>query len=543
MNHTYVHPDTLKKAKNLLGRDIPKPDTPEWDDLLDELAASDDEAFRAVGDELNQNVIFSGVGDPKEKQVKAARRNEVKQSMLHAFFYRRGQDGKQQVLNKLKIAGLISVSALTLFTIGFFANRFGLLPRTVATPVTAQTTPEVTPVPVDVAEEASPFSVSVPPFERVTPSEAPATTVQDEPTPVPAPAAPSPAPSPAPSSASAGEETVIAVTRSEKVPGGVILRSPPNDANVNLVRSGPNEGGLILRSSNKTSGTITSSHDETGSSIASSNNSGSVAGGSSPTVGTSASKGNAEAASGEPQRETTPATNANETQQTLPGSEHEATEAASVNEVAETPTPASTPGEGGEAELQGFEAALQRAREELKDREPPSESVTYSVGDMLGGSLVFGVLTTGEDELPVLVMDENNVMWRGTAKLNALSRVEVNLTHYIQNGTETQVSATVLDVDSYPGIKATMREAAPTLAADMIQASLKGVTDYVRDLSANRTTTFLQDQVVVQDTVVPLEWAIAGSLTDLFTPKQPAQALVRVGEVPVGTQVKIMILQ
>jgi hypothetical protein len=203
-----------------------------------------------------------------------------------------------------------------------------------------------------------------------------------------------------------------------------------------------------------------------------------------------------------------------------------------------------TPGTAeGDAELQGFQAALQKARDDLAGREPVSELVAYGVGDMLNGSLVFGVLTTGEDELPVLVMDENNVMWRGTAKLNALARVEVSLTHYIQNGAETPKTATVLDTDSYPGIKATMREAAPTLAADMIQASLKGVTDYVRDLASNRTTTLLQDQVIVQDQVVPLEWAIAGSLTELFAPPKPAQALVRIGEVPVGTQVKIMVLQ
>jgi hypothetical protein len=535
MSQSYVHPETLKKAKSLLNRAIPAPDTPEWDDFLYELEESDDEALRGLADELNNNIIFSGVGDPKEKQVKAARRNQVQQTWLHALFYRRGEDGKR-ALNKLKVSSLISAACLTIFTVGFLANRLGLFPRANAASVTAAATLAPEPIPV---EEESPFSVSVPPFERVTPESVlvqaetiPGTAPEptSEPTPEAAPEpAPETRPSPAPNTSTAQgteEEPVIEVTRGEKVPGGTILRSPKEEGeNVNLVSS-KSDGGIISRSSNKTSGSITSSHGEGGSSIASSGESGSVAGGSSPTVSTGGTESEENAEVSASDKQTSP----------------------NLEEDTATPTPETSAAqelpeaEAGE-ELQGFEAALQKAREDLAGREPVSEPVTYGVGDMLNGSLVFGVLTTGEDELPVLVMDENNVMWRGTAKLNALARVEVSLTHYIQNGAETPKTATVLDTDSYPGIKATMREAAPTLAADMIQASLKGVTDYVRDLASNRTTTLLEDQVIVQDQVVPLEWAIAGSLTELFTPPQPSQALVRVGEVPVATLVKIMILQ
>lgn len=191
-----------------------------------------------------------------------------------------------------------------------------------------------------------------------------------------------------------------------------------------------------------------------------------------------------------------------------------------------------------------FIAAIERAREKLRQQtEPVRPDIDYAIGDLLNGSMVFGFLTTTNSQLPILVIDENNIVWRGTGSLNELSRVDIQLTSYIKDGEEVNTLALILGIDEYPGVQATIQDESPNLAENMIQAGLRGVTDYVKDLGNEQKVTRSEDKTVtIEDKTVPLELAIAGSISELFVPLNNTRGLVRIAKVPVGTAVKIMIV-
>ena len=132
-------------------------------------------------------------------------------------------------------------------------------------------------------------------------------------------------------------------------------------------------------------------------------------------------------------------------------------------------------------------------------------------------------------------------MWQGSASLNSVGRVEITLSQVTAEGQQLSVNALVVGEDGYPGVDATIREATPALAADLVAAGLRGVSDYVGELADAGTVVDDGERVVVNNQAVPLEWALAGSLAELFSPPTAQRAVVRVAEVPAGTQVSVRV--
>lgn len=168
------------------------------------------------------------------------------------------------------------------------------------------------------------------------------------------------------------------------------------------------------------------------------------------------------------------------------------------------------------------------------------QPATLTPGQLLDGVLEDGILTTPGSTLPVLVRTDEGV-WRGTSSLNDVGRVEINLSEIAHGGDVTPMNAIVIGEDGYPGVAAELREETPAIAADLIGAGLRGVNRYVSELAESRTTTLDSDQVIVNEQPVPLEWAIGGSVAELFSPDPSERSLVRVAQLPAGTRVKVRV--
>ena len=197
------------------------------------------------------------------------------------------------------------------------------------------------------------------------------------------------------------------------------------------------------------------------------------------------------------------------------------------------------------AEGEVLSATPQQPSTEIEPTPQPIAPATdsqlpFGSGDELDGALEVGVLTAEDSTVPTLVRTDVGV-WQGNATLNAVGRIEIELSEVTIDGVTHPVEAKVFDEDGFLGVEAIVREETPALAADLITAGLRGVSDYVTDLADSATITSNNDQVVVENQVVPLEWALAGSLSELFSPGETKRAVVRVAEIGKGERVNVRV--
>jgi hypothetical protein len=138
---------------------------------------------------------------------------------------------------------------------------------------------------------------------------------------------------------------------------------------------------------------------------------------------------------------------------------------------------------------------------------------------------------------------EDGSTWIGQVSLDETRRLTGRLTHVIRGGREYSVTATLLDNNGTLGVTAQIREEAPSIAADLIRGSLRGVSDYVTAASQARQVTILPGGAVAQAAQTPpLGLFMAGSLADLFALRQGNKAMVRVAQAERGTEVVIFVI-
>jgi len=167
----------------------------------------------------------------------------------------------------------------------------------------------------------------------------------------------------------------------------------------------------------------------------------------------------------------------------------------------------------------------------------------YPLGTRLKGRLGIGVLIAEGIPGPVAVDAEDGSTWVGEVTLDETRRLKGKLTKAIKDGREYTVSATLLDAEGTLGVAARVREEAPSIAADLIRGSLRGVSDYVSAASQARTVTVLPGGGVAQSSQTPpLELFMAGSLANLFALQQDKKAVVRVAQAEKGTEVVILVV-
>ncbi|PZA07419.1 hypothetical protein [Meiothermus sp. Pnk-1] len=167
----------------------------------------------------------------------------------------------------------------------------------------------------------------------------------------------------------------------------------------------------------------------------------------------------------------------------------------------------------------------------------------YSLGTRLRGRLGVGVLIAEGTPGAVAVDAEDGSTWVGEVTLDETRRLKGKLTRVIKDGREYATSATLLDAEGTLGVAAKVREEAPSIAADLIRGSLRGVSDYVTAASQAKSVTVLPGGGVAQSSQTPpLELFMAGSLANLFALQQDKKAVVRVAQADKGTEVVILVV-
>lgn len=128
----------------------------------------------------------------------------------------------------------------------------------------------------------------------------------------------------------------------------------------------------------------------------------------------------------------------------------------------------------------------------------------------------------------------------GRATLQGGNRVVLNFDTAVQGDEVYDVTAIGLSDSHGTSIPAHVRDETPTLAPDLVRASLGGVTQYADALASQQRTTRLADGTAIQESVVPpLEALIAGNLANALDLPESNVTVVRMAEVQPGTPVII----
>lgn len=174
---------------------------------------------------------------------------------------------------------------------------------------------------------------------------------------------------------------------------------------------------------------------------------------------------------------------------------------------------------------------------------PTPPAAPYSLGTRLRGRLGVGVLIAEGTPGAVAIDAEDGSTWVGEVTLDETRRLKGKLIRVIKDGREYATHATLLDEAGTLGVAAAVREEAPSIAADLIRGSLRGVSDYVTAASQAKSVTVLPGGGVAQSSQTPpLGLFMAGSLANLFALQQDKKAVVRVAQAEKGTEVVILVV-
>ncbi len=190
------------------------------------------------------------------------------------------------------------------------------------------------------------------------------------------------------------------------------------------------------------------------------------------------------------------------------------------------------------------QAAQRQATLQAPQGQTPSQASPYLPGTRVPGRLAVKLVVPEGEEVPAAVETEDGAVVLGKAKLSPTRRVDLVLDQVVLAGRAFPVRAVALGADMAQGLPAQVREEAPSLVADLVRGSLRGLSDYVRARSQQTTviTTPGGGTVVQQGQTPPLELFLGAAAADLFSVPQGTRAVVRVAEVAEGTPLTVLVL-
>jgi hypothetical protein len=167
----------------------------------------------------------------------------------------------------------------------------------------------------------------------------------------------------------------------------------------------------------------------------------------------------------------------------------------------------------------------------------------YQPGKTLTARLNVKLAVVEGSESPAVLEGADGSIWAGKARLGPLARVMIELDTLYLGGRSYRVRAYAYDQDRQLGLTAKVEEQSPSLAQDVLRASVGALGQYVDLLSKQTQVTQLPGGGVVQSqTAPPLEMVILGSVGRLFALPEDRKSLVRVGQVEAGKEVQILVM-
>jgi hypothetical protein len=164
-----------------------------------------------------------------------------------------------------------------------------------------------------------------------------------------------------------------------------------------------------------------------------------------------------------------------------------------------------------------------------------------TVGMRIPAKLITTIYTAETATTPVLVQTELG-LWLGRATLGSSKRVELIFEKMIDpKGTEYAVQALGYDTNLTQGLACSIELVAPTLATDLLQSSLSGLSTYLSgQLGAGTTTTTPIGGSTQTRNPPSLLDSILGTIGGIFKLPESNQTIVRVAKVDKDTPLTIV---
>jgi hypothetical protein len=517
-----LDPEVRSRLEQALGIEVPDPNSLEFQELLEELQENHPEMFEEVMRNLTVNVSF-----PAEQQANKAARRESFYALVTRLFFRRSQVDGEPVAAKRRwlmyLFGALALLGPGLYILGqTFGNR---------TPA-QEPTPEM--MEVDPGEPVQP---STPLTAQVLPVQAPAK--EDTPPPPPVqpkqttqlPPAPTTPPPPTPKLPAAPQAAPVQAKEPEEVrPNSLTMfqnQVPlPTQLSMfdNKAAKAEAAAALTLFTDDPASETLLLAEleDTPAENL---------------TISTESPTGQT--------RPTQMRLGESPEAQTAPTTLEVGQEAAAQETLPLTELTTEQPGTDGEATtgeiVVGDLAATGPKVKTLTDILPPGSRVAAQL--TTGVAVVQGAITpivakSGPEWCTTPPCSE--ITWLGEATLDVSNRVQIRFTQAVYKDSVQTISALALGAGDTPGLTASVKDTAPSLAQDLLRSAASGVSDYIGVLGNQKKVTIVDGVTIAQSEAPPLDLFLLGKMGSLFNLPQNSTPVVRIAEVPVNSQLVVL---
>jgi len=176
-------------------------------------------------------------------------------------------------------------------------------------------------------------------------------------------------------------------------------------------------------------------------------------------------------------------------------------------------------------------------------------SALLTPGTPLQAELVTGVAAADGASMPVLAKTTGNwcgagecpeITWIGEASYPGADRLEIAFSRAVVGNTVQSVSARAFGGDQLPGVPAGVRDAAPTAVQDLVRGAVGGAADYLDALNSRETVIIKEGEIVREPSEPDLGNYLLQRGTELFSLPTDQTSMVRLAELAPGTSFTVM---
>jgi hypothetical protein len=182
--------------------------------------------------------------------------------------------------------------------------------------------------------------------------------------------------------------------------------------------------------------------------------------------------------------------------------------------------------------------------EAVSEPEVTDLSALLTPGTQLQAELVTGVAAADGVAMPVIARTTGDwcgestcseITWIGEANYPGTDRVELTFTQAVVANTAQSVAARAFGGDQLPGVRAGVRDVAPTAVQDLLRGAVGGASDYLDAFNSRETVIISEGEIIRQQAEPDLGTFLLGRGTELFSLPSDQTSIVRLAEIAPGT--------
>jgi hypothetical protein len=522
-----LDPEVRERLEQVLGIEVPDPNSLEFQSLLEELQENQPDLFEEVMRGLTVNVEF-----PAEQQAgKVARRESFYALITRLIFRRSAVDGEPVAAKRrwlMYVFGVLALLGPGLYILGQTFSRNNEV---------AQEPQQLAQVdPIDPVQPEAPLTSAPPPApepepEPALPPPAPMPVQAKDPEPAPTPPRPVTPPAPRPVTPPAPVAPTPAPPEPKEIPivrpGSMTLyqNETPRPAQMTLFDNQATEdeapASLTLFKDESTSDTLVVAQAE-------------------DTTPDTLLISEAEDTTPETLRipiSENPDATERPTELRIDQPEEEMPDTGLDTQQSGTADTA-VAGAEGEGLADGIEVPLGKRLEDI-----------LQPGARIGALLETGIIVTQGTVTPVVAKSGSEwcttppcpeITWIGQASLDGSNRIQITFTQAVFDDAAQTISAMALGAGNTPGLTASIKDTAPTVAQDLLRSAAGGFADYIGALSQQKTVSYVDGIAVSQTETPPLDLFILGKMGSIFDLPENNTPIVRIAEAPAQAQLIVL---